>query len=413
MLVKLLKYLQGYVKIRVEGYSPERLLNLCNANHILLWEVETNQFVYEMCISIKDYRKLRPFARKTGTKIILLEKHGLPFFLHRFRKRKMFFCGMLLSIAVIYGLSLFVWNIHIEGNNTQSTSELIAYLETIGVSHGKIKKEIVCEEIETGLRKQYPNMLWVSAQMQGTRIIIRIKENEDEDIITRVELKEQIPKSIVSEVAGTIHSMIVRKGTSEVSVGEEVEVGQILVNGYYPVINDAGEILRYEGVCADADIEIETVESYTDSFSTEYEMKHYTKRKRFGCRVTIFGKNFELLPKIPYETYEFVSKKMEIHLTENFYLPLELENFWYLEYVSEPRIYSEKQLKKIAMERFAKKYENNLQKGVQIIEKDVRINTNGKLCRVVGTVKTMVPITKKVPVKMPELNHEASLEGEH
>ena len=31
-------------------------------------------------------------------------------------------------------------------------------------------------------------------------------------------------------------------------------------------------------------------------------------------------------------------------LTENFYLPLELENFWYLEYVSEPRIYSEKQL---------------------------------------------------------------------
>ena len=30
-------YLQGYVKIKVEGYSPERLLNLCNVHKILLW----------------------------------------------------------------------------------------------------------------------------------------------------------------------------------------------------------------------------------------------------------------------------------------------------------------------------------------------------------------------------------------
>ena len=54
-----------------------------------------------------------------------------------------------------------------------------------------------------------------------------------------------------------------------------------------------------------------------------------------------------------------------------------------------------------------------MKKVIEFLEKDVRINTNGKLCRVVGTVKTMVPITIKVPVKMPELNHEASLEGEH
>ena len=77
MLIQLRKYLSGYVRVRVEGYSPERLFNLCNANGILIWGVEIHERTYEMFVSVKDYRKMRPFVKKTRTKIILLEKHGL------------------------------------------------------------------------------------------------------------------------------------------------------------------------------------------------------------------------------------------------------------------------------------------------------------------------------------------------
>ena len=413
MLIQIQKYLHGYVRVRLAGYSPERFLNLCNANGILLWGVDIQEHTYEMFISVKNYKKLRPFARKTGTKIILLEKHGLPFFLYRFRKRKMFFFGMAVCLLFVYVLSLFVWNIHFEGNVTQKNEELLEYLESIGVEHGSFKSQIVCENIETSLRTQYPNMLWVSAEMRGTRIMIQIKENTDEDIISKIELKDTEAVSIIADVSGTVESMIVRQGTPSVSVGDAVEQGQILVEGYYTIKNDAGEIVRYEAVPSDAEIYLITKERYTDRFNMKYETKEYTNRKKLGIRLTIFDKKYEFMPKKTFENQEIVEKSNKIHITENFYLPLSFEIYWFLEYLPIEAFYTKDEAEKLANERYLNKYKNILQKGVQIIEKDVKIDTNDKLCIVGGSVTLRVPATTKVPVIIPEASVEPSVEGEH
>lgn len=413
MLVRLFKYLRGYVKIRVEGYSPERLLNLCNAHKILLWDVENQELIYEMYVSVKDYKRMRPLIRKTRTKIILLEKHGLPFFLHKFRKRKMFFIGVLLCVTTIYLLSLFIWNIHFEGNVSQSNGELLAYLDEIGVSHGIRKAEVVCENIETKLRSRYPNMLWVSAEMRGTRIIIQIKENTDEDIISNIEVKNEEPVSIVTEKAGTVESMIVRQGTPIVAVGDEVEAGQTLVEGYYPIKNDAAEIIRYEGVPADADIYLIAMDNYQDSFSVTYKEKIYTDKKRLGIKIILFDKIYEFSPKIPFKQYDKTEDIKEIHITENFYLPFSIELDWYLEYIEEEKDYTKEELVELVNFRYLNKYKNILQKGVQIIEKDVRIDNDGKLCKVGGYVTLRIPVTTKVPTIIPEIHVEGSGEGEH
>ena len=413
MLIRLLKFLRGYVRIRIEGYSPERLLNLCNANGFAIWGIEKKEHLFEMYISVKDYKKLRPFARKTGTKIILLEKNGLPFFLHRFRKRKMFFAGMFLCVICIYGLSLFIWNIHFEGNLTQTNEELLSYLEELGVSHGTLKSRVICEEIETNLRTKYPNMLWVSAEMRGTRVMIQIKENEDEDIVSKIAVKDKTPRSIVTEYSGMIESIIVRQGTPMVSDGDEVTAGQILVEGYYPIKNDAGEIIRYEGVLADADIYLLAKEEYEDVFEMEYVSKEYTERKRTGMRFYIGGKCFEFLPKIKFDAYEMVADKKEIRITENFYLPFSVEFLGFLEYEPKLNRYTEEEINQLVNFRYQNKYKNILQKGVQIIEKDVKIDCNGKLCKVRGNITLRVPITTKVPVTIPEAVSAYSGEGEY
>ena len=413
MLLRIFKYLKGYVKIKVEGYSPERFLNLCNANGILVWGVEHKNESYIMYVAVVDYKRMRPFVRKTGTKIYLLERKGFPFFLYKFRKRKIFFAGIVFCIVLIYVLSLFVWNIHFQGNVTQTTEELLISLEEMGVSHGTLKSGIICENIETELRKKYPNILWVSAELRGTRIVVQIKENTDQDIISAIEERETEPASIITEYDGKVASIIVRQGTPLVMEGEEVTKGQTLVLGYYEIKNDAGEVVRYEEVPADADITLLVKENYQDVFSTKYYEKEYTNKKRLGIILNLFDKQYAVLPSVPYEKYDTVQKNYEIHVTENFYIPVSIKLLWYLEFYENEKNYPETEIKKLSEARFQDKYKNILQKGVQIIEKNVKINTNGKLCHATGTVQLSVPVNTKVPVVLPDTANEASLEGEN
>ena len=99
-------------------------------------------------------------------------------------------------------------------------------------------------------------------------------------------------------------------------------------------------------------------------------------------------------------------------MTENFYLPCSIELFTYLEYDTETKNYTKEELKELANIRFQNKYKNNLQKGVQIIEKDVKIDVNGNLCVVGGKVTLRVPVTAKVPAVIPEISAQVSGEGE-
>ena len=91
MIHCLIRYLSGYVKIQIKGYSPERFLNLCCYHRIRFWGLTRIGTNYELYLSLSDFRKIRPYVRKTHTKVILKKRYGFPFFLYRYRKRKIFF----------------------------------------------------------------------------------------------------------------------------------------------------------------------------------------------------------------------------------------------------------------------------------------------------------------------------------
>ena len=176
---RLIRFLKGYVRIRLMSRDPERFLNLCARNRILLWQLVNRNGSYEMYLSTADFFRLHTLCRKSGSRVKVLRKYGLPFFFYRNRKRKAFFAGIFLCICLLFALSLFIWNIHVTGNYANSTGSILAFLEQQGISHGILKSRLNCSEIAAMLREEFPNITWVSAKIEGTQLILEIKENVD------------------------------------------------------------------------------------------------------------------------------------------------------------------------------------------------------------------------------------------
>ena len=113
MLIKILfNYIIGYIRISLEGYYIERFINICRNNKITIWNLKRNKNVrLELNIGIKDLKKVVKIAKQTKCKMKILKKKGVPFFLNKYKKRKIFFIFLILIIILLAISSNFVWNI--------------------------------------------------------------------------------------------------------------------------------------------------------------------------------------------------------------------------------------------------------------------------------------------------------------
>ena len=68
-LIKLLRFLFGYVRFESGGGFPERFLNLCAQAHFPLWEVTSRGGTMKAFTTLKSYKKFRPYARKAGVRL--------------------------------------------------------------------------------------------------------------------------------------------------------------------------------------------------------------------------------------------------------------------------------------------------------------------------------------------------------
>ncbi len=320
MLEQISNQLKGYVKIRITGYSPERFLNLCKNRNIIIWDLEAKKDAYEMYISISGFKKLKPLLKKTRTKIVILEKYGTPFFLHKYRKRKLFFAGIFLSIFLIYGLSRFIWNIEILGNSTITDEILIEFLEKENIYHGMPRRKVECEAIGTKIRKHFDDIIWVSVSLEGTNVFVHVKENTD---TFQVSQTEENPSDMIATAEGTILEIVTRAGVPQVTVGDVVKQGDVLISGKVEVMNDAGEVVREEYKQADADIWAEVLILYEDFCATKHEVKQYNNNRHKKVYLNFWGYQAAFgIQKGETKNYEISAWQTQVKLNRNFILPI-------------------------------------------------------------------------------------------
>ena len=386
LLLSLIRYIKGYLRISIIGYSPERFLNLCSHHHIYIWGLKPSGNRYEMYMSVAGFRKLKPIIKKTKTKVVILKRYGLPFFLHKYRKRKVFFAGAVGSVFAIYLMSCIIWNIHIEGNFTRTDETILEYLETQGVIHGMRKSKLDCAKIVRDIRKEFHDIIWVSASIEGTRLLIQVKENTDTMKEQEVN-KEDLGTDLIASQDGKVVKIVTRSGMPKVKEGDRVKKGDVLVSGRIEILNDAKEVTEYQYQPADADVYIQFSFPYEDHISHIYEKKDYTDRKRTCLFVRMGDYILEtgLLSKA-YKNADIFMVENRCKLGEHFYLPISYGVKTCKEYEWKKEKRSKEEIQFILTKEFQRFCKDLEKKGVEIVGKDVKIYNENQSASAKGKI---------------------------
>ena len=406
MIRTFIRYLRGYVKIRIQGFSPERFLNMCSYHQIFIWGLSPDGNGYEMFLSITDFRRLKPLVKKTHTKLTVTGRYGFPFFLFRYRKRKLFFAGLFLCIVLLRIYSLFIWDIHFEGNEKWPDETLTEYLYSVGVAPLMLKSEVDCPGIVKNIRKEYNDIVWVSASLDGNCLKIQIKENEDTLAKDTGNGEEEVsgeerPTDLIASSDGIITSIVTRSGVPQVHEGDQVKKGDILVLGRVDVVNDSGEVTGYQYQHADADIYADTELTYADSISRTYQEKVRDGKKKYQPYVKI-GKYTISIGSISnnYEHRDLAVRERQLKAGENFYLPVSYGLRTVTSYEFEEKTYTDEEVREILSANFRRFCDELEEKGIHIRENSVKIHLYANSAGASGTLYLNERITKEADTEI-------------
>ncbi len=339
-----------------------------------------------MNLTIDGMKKLKPILRKTGTSLRIMEKRGLPFFLFRNRKRKIFFAGAAGCVLLVYILSLFVWNIEISGNHVRTDETILAFLREQDIHCGMPASSVDCAGIARMIRRQYDDVIWVSASLTGSRIQIEIKENSDSREVEEKDAETE-GTDLIAEKDGVVREIITRSGVPMVHAGDEVKAGDILVSGRVEIKNDSQEVVGYQYQDADADIRMETEEPYENELDLSYTVKKYERKKKYQIFFRISNKEYTLGQKVSEgENREVFSSEVLPQFSKSFPLPFSFGIREEKRYREIRKTYAQKEYQRILSEKFERYCEDLRKKGVQILENDVKIYKDAHRAKAKGTL---------------------------
>ena len=306
-LPSILFFLRGYLTITVTGNFPERFLNVCTQKNILLWDiVRISEKTVRCRISVRGFKKLIPISYRTGVHVHIIAKHGFPFLLYRYRKRKLLLFGVLLLFLFIAGVNQFVWAIEIKGNHKVKTTEILRVLEEEGVKIGTPLKKIDQQHLKHRALLKLPDLAWIWVDKNGSKLIIDVREGLPAPGIVDADLY----CNVKAAKDGLIDSMIVKNGIPVVKEGDTVLKGTVLVTGKIPA--SLKPDIRY--VHAEAQVFARVWYEKTKSFSRLTQIRTETGKQKKHYILTVFGKNIPLFhkTKAPFAEFDEATTKTDL-----------------------------------------------------------------------------------------------------
>ena len=373
MIVKTIQnYITGYLRISIEGYYIERFINICRKENIPVWNIKKEKEIrLAFNIKIKDFKKICKIAKTTKCKLKIKKKKGFPFILNRYRKRKIFAIFLILVIILIGMSSNYVWNIEVIEENGNNLENIMQNLNQSGLVVGKRKSELNTKEVINKVRLERNDIAWMGIELKGTNAIVKVvKSDEKPDIIDENEYC-----SIVADKAGIITKISAQDGTANVKVGDTINEGETLINGWVEgkytgirYVHAKGEIQAKVWYTKHKFIEYNTTEKRETG---EQEEKYAIKFNNFKINL---GKGVS-----KFEIYDTIETENKFKIFSDFYLPISIVKTTNKEIENIQKKYNKEEAKTLGIKELEEELNDEIENKDNIVNKNINTyeNKNG------------------------------------
>lgn len=327
----------GYLEIRLSGSNPERVINMAMSRGIHVWDIYQDPGGEMVCkVRLGGYKALRYIVRKSGCRVRIRKKKGLPFLVMRAKRRKILVLGLLFFCLSLYFLSSFIWFVEVAGNVKVPREVILERVAANGLEVGMAKGALQREYITEKLLLDIPELSWATVHVQGSRVIIEVAEKT---LIPHND--EAQPGDLLARVAGKVEEMLILKGTALIKEGDYVQQGQPIISGlYYPQIqvNPDGSITPAgapERVRARGLVRARVLHRVETQCPLLEELIQDTGREEIVTLLKWYDKEVYLAgkPTEPFERYRQIRQTKTLLAGRNPWGPVELINIVYREQV--------------------------------------------------------------------------------
>lgn len=403
--MKYMDFLLSYnVTVKFTGGDIDRFLNLCKNNGIHLTNLKSAGSGYTANIKHNQLHLLNLFAEKCQLDVKIIKEYGIIPFCRKYKKRVIFFLFMFCFACVLILSSRYIWHIDVEGETIYTKEEIVSYVQEHLVPLGTKRTEINIENLEKDLRNYYDEIAWITCELDGTRLIVRLTETVSKNEIK----KSKEPCNIVAVKDGLVTELIATSGKKLVSPGDEVKKGDILITGVVNIYNEYDELIETSYVPADGIVYGETQYRYVHEFPMEYHEKIIKKKKKTGIKIRLGNGIKSVVSPKHTEQMEMMEHVYDLHIGDSYYLPVSLivNQYYQIEYRN--KTYTEEEARE-KQEKILQEYIEGLKKkGVEILENNVTIEVVNDECKASGTllVKEVIGVPKMFDIHEQIQNNE-------
>ncbi len=356
---------EGYLTIQAEGIFLERFLNICMRRDFDIRNIRrlgAERLTAD--ISLSSFRKIRPVCFRTKTKVKILKRQGLPFFLHRYRKRKLSILGIALALLFLWYTSGHIMGITVFGNEKIPTESVLQSLARSGVALGKSARNLDSSSIRNQMMQDMEELAWIGININGSRVYVEVVER----LTPEPRVAQDVPCHLVAKRDGEILSIEARNGQTAVTIGSGVREGDVLVSGLMD-----NPVTGYRTVHAYGQVFARTTYHAKEEYPLQYTESTETGNVKTRYAVRVLNLNIPLYfgKANPYETAENSAEEREFRLPVDSIPSLFFRTETYKELQLQDRKRTVAEVLKTASEELSQRLEQELPIGAEIQEQEL------------------------------------------